>query len=364
MRPPELRRAMLAEVNDKVSLFGTRLSIRGAPFCQQDTEYLRCAHAAAWMCHYPAALNRLTSRFVTAKIVEASPRVLSAERALPSKGMNLNQLQAVFDALGQPALFYGFEKMPVVRGVENPEPEEDPQTGEKLPPGLWDTRVFSIVCRYLNSRFPVLIGTTDHAFVIVGWYRDTEDEIRFIANDDQRGPYELIASPFTDERRPWRSIMVPLPPRVLLSGEMAENAAYVYFLAYGTPTDAPVEWRTLAENVSKKTVSLRAFLRSGNEYKQDLETREVDPAMFELLRLARFPHFVWVVEVHDRERRANREPCVIAEAIFDSTSSDLLPRLDALALPGRATTFPPDGGKPVRVDMAKRPWYSGLDIVS
>src|SRR4051794_14627268 len=42
--PPATDGAMLTLVEDEVSLFGTRLTIRAAPLCQQDTEFLRCAH--------------------------------------------------------------------------------------------------------------------------------------------------------------------------------------------------------------------------------------------------------------------------------------------------------------------------------
>jgi hypothetical protein len=52
------REAALTTATDRVTLFGNRLAIRAAPFCQQDTELLRCAHAAAWVCHYLAARPR------------------------------------------------------------------------------------------------------------------------------------------------------------------------------------------------------------------------------------------------------------------------------------------------------------------
>ena len=52
--PPQIsnKGATLATIVDRVSFFGTELHVRGAPFCQQDGEFVRCAHAAAWICHY------------------------------------------------------------------------------------------------------------------------------------------------------------------------------------------------------------------------------------------------------------------------------------------------------------------------
>jgi hypothetical protein len=235
--PRVLRNATLAVARDEVTLFGNRLEVEAAPFCQQDGEYIRCAHAAAWMCHYSAVRRGLVPRQTTAGFVEATPTMLSAERALPSKGMSLHQLQAVFGAFNQPALFYGLGKMPRVAGVDDPEPKFD-ESGRQLAAGKWDTRIFSVVCRYLNSGYPVFVATEVHGFAIIGWYREG-DWIRFVVNDDQRGPYGLIELPFSDERGTWQAIMVPLPPRVLLSGEAAENKAHYTFRALGSAPNAP-----------------------------------------------------------------------------------------------------------------------------
>ena len=210
--PPELDDATLTLITDEVSFFGNPLSVDGVPFCEQDSEFLRCAHAAAWICHYTAALRGHVGRRRTAEIVELSPTALSPERALPSQGLNHNQLQVVFGALEQPALLYGLSHLPRVVGVRDPASPDDEDDVEELetPAGYWDDRMISIICRYLNSGFPVLIGAEDHAFVLVGWRRDDEDQVQFIACDDRVGPYEVIPSPFEHYKTPWDSIMVPL----------------------------------------------------------------------------------------------------------------------------------------------------------
>jgi hypothetical protein len=354
--PPAFDGATLALAHDEVTLFGNRLTVDAAPFCQQDGEFLRCAHAAAWMCHYAAARQSLVARQRSATLVEATPTILSEERALPSKGLTFLQLQAVFGAFGQPALFYGLRKMPQVPGVAEPEAVEG------AAPGTWDTRIFSIVCRYLNSGFPVLIGTEDHAFVIVGWFRDGE-WIRFVVNDDQRGPYQVIDSPFTDERGIWQAIMVPLPPSVLLSGETAEGRAHYILRALGTHENAHPAWKDLASRVIAKDVSLRTVLRDASDYKLGLTDRDIDPGVVRLLRLARLPHYVWIVEAHDRAARAAGEPSVVAEVIFDSTSSDHCPRHDVLLMPTLALTYPPDGGAVQWVKTADARWRSSLGSI-
>lgn len=362
--PPQLREATLATITDEVSFFGNRLRVEGVPFLEQDGEFLRCAHAAIWGCHYSAHRRELVGRRLTAELVELAPRVLSADRALPSPGMTLEQIQAVFDATGQPALLYMLNKLPTVPGVEDPEPVRDPG-GKVLPPGLWDTRIFSVICRYLNSGFPVMVINAGHGFNLVGWYR-RNSQIRFVACDDQRGPYEVISSPFTDVRAPWLAIMVPLPPKVYLSGEMAEAWGHETLRVFGLPP-APPEWQKLQEalGTTPKGISLRTFLRNTRDYKSGLSAQGRDEDVVRGLRLARLPHYVWVVEAHDRHLRKRKLPSVIAEVVFDPNSSDHVhrePRRDSLSMPGLTVVTPPDEGKPVPIPDSGRPWRSHLEL--
>lgn len=357
--PPRLSRATLAVATDHVSLYGAPLAVTGFPFCQQDAEYLRCAHVAAWMCHYYAYLRGLTGRRITAELVQTvPPAVDQPERALPSPGLTLNQIQALFGATGQPALFYGASKMPEVEGVDNPIPRRDAK-GRILAPGLWDTRIFSVVCRYLNAGFPVLIGTEDHAIVAIGWYRE-RGRIRFVISDDQWGPYQVIPSPFTYAKGPWWSFMVPLPPKTYLSGEMAESTAHLLIRAYGAIQGAPAAWADLAQKLTTRDVSLRTFLRSNVDYKSAVARQGRGDEVTRILRLARLPHWIWVVEAHNRALRDRNRRSVLAEFLFDSTSWDKRPRLDALSLPALTTVYPPDNGRIERVAGPTRPWASHL----
>jgi len=286
-----------------------------------------------------------------------SPTTLSYERPLPSPGLTVNQLQAVFAATGQPALFYGLSQMPRVRGVKDPAPTFLPGGKVMRHPGYWDTRLFSVLCRYLNSGFPVLVATLDHAFVIVGWFREGR-RIRFVACDDQWGPYETITSPFTDRRAPWNAFMVPLPPKVYLSGEQAENVAFVYVQALQNLPGAPPSWGELAASLAAGDVSLRTFLRSNLQYKAVVSKQGRGESAVRLLRLARMPHWVWVVEAQVSADRVAGRPSVAAEIVFDSTSSDQRPALVALSFPGLSRTFPTDDGSPQNVSGAAAPWRS------
>lgn len=356
--PPELEGATLTLIKDRVSLFGNELTVEGVPFCQQDAEYLRCAHVAAWICHYVAHRRNLTGRRSTAEIVEMSPTMLSPERALPSKGMTLNQLQAVFGALNQPAMFYGLSNMPRVPGVPDPEPELDADD-RPLPAGFWDKRLITVICRYLNSRFPVLIGAGDHAFVLVGWFRGEGGEVRFIACDDQVGPYEVIEDAFSHYKAPWDSIMVPLPPRVFLSGESAEGRAHRIFRSIASQAAGLEE---VADRLVNGEIVLRTMLRTGSSFKTDVAKQTSSDEILRELRYARLPHWVWVVEAHQKSLCEKREACVLAAAVFDSTSYDLAPPLDALSMPEIVAVYPPDGAKPVIGIGSPDPWRSLLPV--
>jgi hypothetical protein len=353
--PPRLANATMTAIEETVSLFGNDLEVRGVPFCEQDAEYLRCAHAAAWVCHYIAVRRGLIGRRSTADLVELTPNVLSSERALPSKGLTLHQLQAVFGALGQPAIHYGFSSLPDVQGVDTPEPPETPD-GRELAPGFWDTRCISIICRYLNSGFPVLVAGDCHAWVLVGWKRDDDGAVVFVACDDQIGPYEEIRDPFGHYRAPWHSIMVPLPPKVFLPAETAENHAHMLLRSIWSSNP---ELRPLASGLASGEVQLRTYLRNVRTVKRDIAEQTSSDEVLRGLRMLPLPHFVWVVEAH-RTEACHTASCVASAVLYDSTSSDHAPRYAAIAIPGAVALFPPDPGTGRALPAGDDPWRSLL----
>lgn len=354
--PPRLDGATLTLIDEKVSLFGNDLSVSGVPFCEQDGEYLRCAHAAAWICHYVAVRRELVGRTSTSDLVNLTPNALSAERALPSKGMQLTQLQAVFGALGQPALLYGFSSLPDVNGVVPATPTVDPTTGQALAPGHWDKRCISIICRYLNSHFPVLVAGKNHAWVLVGWKRAANGDITFIACDDQIGPYEEIESPFGHYRAPWHSIMVPLPPKVFLTGETAENDA---FRTLRGVWSASTVAKPLADALQGGQIQLRTHLKNVRALKREIAQQTSSAEALRAIRFARLPHFVWVVEAHLRSKCENAD-CVVATVLYDATSSDHEPRRAAMAVLGAVAIYNPDGQPAQVVRGSTSPWQSML----
>jgi hypothetical protein len=358
LRPPtellELNPTLITS-SDTVSVFGTPLTTTGAPFCTQDGEYLRCAHAAIWVCQQIARRKDLTGPQATADLVSYAPPELQQDRALPSLGLNDEQIQAIFTNIGIPALSYPVDAIPLVLGVDQP-PERPlgPDSSLHRKKAERDKAVVTLCCRYLRSGFPVLIATEWHIFVIVGFFEYDPGgyrHIRFIACDDQVGPYEIV-NPFRYDRKRgrWETIIVPLPPRAWLTGEGAENDAYDRLTAH---SDLPLsEWAEPGQGLETGHIQLHTQLLRGRNYKHALPQQSRAPEVVKALRLAHLSRYVWVVEAHDETKRRAGEPSVVAELIYDYTSSELpRPRCLAISYQGATTIFPPEGGTPRRIPV-------------
>ena len=344
--PDDLRDARLCVITDRVNVFGADLEIEGVPFCQQDGELLRCAHAAAWTCQYIAHLRGIAPRTLTADIAALPPPEMSPYRVLPSSGLRIEQMQTLFRDLGMPAILYDAKDLPEVPGQKNDE-----------------ERMQAVLCKYLTSGFPIVILTEDdHAFTLVGWHQGAEG-IEFIACDDQVGPYGGVT--YTPDKSKWSGIMVPVPPKLFLSGEAAEMWAYSTFQievdeAQEGQVDPAPEATRIVEGLNEKDrpVSVRSHLVLAREYKAMLADRGLDEPAIRLLRLASLPKWVWVVEFQERSQRVDGKACVFAEVVLDSTSSDELPEINATVMQGGAfvrthVTDPRSPGAPGEPEMCR-----------
>ena len=111
-------------------------------------------------------------------------------RPIPSPGLRPRQLTDAAIAVGLPPYIYELDSANV------PDPE-------------------ATICRYLNSRLPVIIVTSDHAFVLVGYERVKrkvgDHIIRFFRQDDEIGTLQPVDrwerdAPYGD----WLKAIVPL----------------------------------------------------------------------------------------------------------------------------------------------------------
>ncbi len=356
--PPDLAGSVHALVDDRVSLFGQDLLVSAVPFAQQDTQFGRCAHVAAWICHYTAFLRGDVPRRAMADFSLLADANVAEGRPLPSQGLTGLQLSNLLRELGLPPILYRLGAIPG-SGREPPVPAHGPDDD----PGTWDTRVVAVICRFLNSRYPVLIGNRDHAFVLVGYRRETKGGtpwIGFVRHDDQRGPYLLVddilhdVDPATGYRyTPWQLVLAPVPAKLWLLPEAAERVGSNLLECYGQLEGA----KTFDALAAVGRLTFRTFAIASSAFKQAAGLRGLDPNAVRELRLARMSRMVWVVEAIDRDLRAAGQPCVLGEAVFDCTSSDHSPNILALRVPGALLIKQTDG-------TIRSPLLSTVDAVS
>lgn len=357
--PPEYTDAVRVLAPDHVNLFGQRLDVVGAPFSQQDTRLGVCAHSSAWMCHEAAALNGYVHSRRTAEFAIGTDASLYPGRELPSDGLTVEQLSDIFRKFGLPPMFY------MVGNLPHPGLPWQPSPPTPVPdelPGTWDTRIVPTVCRHLNGGFPVLICTFDHAFVIVGWYRDpTTNKVVLIRNDDQQGPYLPVLDPLDDklthpvtgqvrEYGPWRAFHVPVPDKAWLLPESAERRGGQYLLDASVNykpqlTQRGINVNSLQDLVNSNQLSIRTYITASTKWKAKLSDRGFDQPSTAAYRLARMPKFVVVVEAIDRSLRTAGTPSVVAEVLLDATSSDIYPDIVAARIHGILTVQRTDGTK-------------------
>ncbi len=333
--PPTLKQAIHTAVRDEVNFFGQRIEVTGVPFAQQDTQFGRCAHVAVWICHYTAVLRGDVSRRPMADFSLFADASVAEGRPLPSQGLTGLQLSNLMREFGLPPIVYRMGFLPG-SGQEPPVPLHDPQDD----PGTWDTRAIAVLCRFLNSGYPVLVGTHEHAFVIIGYRREMRDAspwIGFVRHDDQRGPYLEVDNilndidPATgDHHSPWQLLLAPVPDKLWLLPEAAERTGRELLLRY----DALAGSGTFARLQRSDRLTFRTTAMTSSQYKERAGARGLDDESARELRLARLSRLIWVVETVDRAARSVGTPSVVGEVVFDSTSSDVSPNVHAIRVPG------------------------------
>lgn len=367
--PPGLTEAVRTSVKETVHFFGAPLTVSGVPFVQQDTQLGRCAHAAAWVCHYTAARRGEVARRPMADFSLSAEPGLGWGRPLPSEGLTVQQLLELLRIFDLPPAFYSVDSLDYDLPWGQPAPT---WPGKPTPehPGYWDTRLISVCCRYLNSGFPVLVGTADHAFTLCGYEREPRkgqpDWIRFIRHDDQRGPYLPVDDVFSDidkasgyQYTPWDSIIVPLPDKLWLPPEPVEYAASEFLESFATLVEPHIpDAGRIRKMIKEKDLSLHTYARTANAFKAQID-RGLDPTIQREYRLARFSRYIWVVEAVSRKLRKAGKDCVLGEIIFDATSSETSPRPLAMHVPGVALVERTEGPARFPIRCSPDPYRTG-----
>ena len=359
---------------ETVELFGIDYDFQGVPYCGQEAWHLQCGHAVAWTCLYAAYLLGRAPRTTLRDAVEAGADArVDPQRAISSTGTNLFQLQHIFTDRGMPALAYKLSDL-----VDDPRLKLEHVRREELDGQR--RAIFGVVCSYLNSGFPVVATTEDHAVTIIGWRHATLGEGVELLYSDSHDPFAVLA-PDAAQITEWDYLMIPLPPNVVLSGEGAQAAAYEIVdrleqHVRESLAEMATELQGVATEIQRRfhdgEFSLRMELKRRQQYKRavlaEIGTR--GEAIAAELGVLRLPEWIWVAEFQDRSSREEGTNPVIAELLFDTTSPDESPHVCAVSLGSYAwTNWPYDPrsmqAKPVRAesDSASKPhmWSSQIN---
>ncbi len=298
---PELKgtRAILCLAKDRVSLLGSDLEVTGMPFYSQDYQLNRCGQAAMMSTSYYWYKVFGESRLLPGEIASSVASASEMGRLVPSPGVTVHQLADTATAMGLPPIVY-----PTAKTVG-----QDPR---------------AVICRYLNSRYPVTVFTRTHAFVLVGYRRelhaDGSHSLQFCRHDDVRGPYQWVEFQLDEIYGSWAYLIVPLPPKVYLSGEAAEIIGEAKLKdQLGNSSNSRDKALYEALEVDESHLSFRSAVVSSNSFKRTAVDRGLPPEIAAAYQFMPMSRYVWIVELTNRDLRDADKPCVLAEVVIDAT---------------------------------------------
>jgi hypothetical protein len=202
-----------------------------------------------------------------------------------------------------------------------------------------------IARRYLDSAIPVIVATSSHTFVIVGFIPSLDRApTKFICQDDETGPYQVRTMPAVGSEDEWRCLIVPLPGEIYVPCERAELVGKARIdqdlsdVANGAQSMAKNIAVDILDHMRKKERRrpygyVTSAIRS-NEFKATLESRGYSADVARSYMRLPMSKWVWVVELVHRERFSRGEPAVVAEAIIDCTDHSRDMHVLAWRVPG------------------------------
>jgi hypothetical protein len=316
--PPELAPHVSCICPSTVRPDGERLRVFGFPFMEQDSQYGVCAHVSVWMVALYHHLLHGTARRDMSEIAVGAASAVTPARIATSGGLTPSQLAQALYEVGLPPILYDIATLKS------------------------STQVAETVCRYLNSRLPVILATGGHATVLIGYGRDREGRLFYVRSDESEGPYLKIYDQ-DDPLGAWKFLLVPKPGRIHLAGEFAEREARRIFRGLLKQNANERLRRRLPDRLR-----LRSYLTQAGNYKLRARERGVSAELHSLHRYLPTPVWVWVVELQDPHLTSHSSECVLGEIVIDATSEprDTNPLFGYLA--GFAYTWQDGRERPVQ----------------
>lgn len=332
--PPELDAAVRCDSTEQIDLFGHPLTITAMPFISQDTQFMRCAHAAIWMVLTHARHFHGLRRVLPGDIYDAGRNAQANGRQLPNDGLSPTQLIASLDRLG---LSPSKKALPITKDAEA---------------GAGPLRLYTIMRRYVNSSLPPVVISDRHAWVVVAYDSSPsggDEALTLWRHDDTMGPYIKVDDPWeeaSDKHRPWRTAYLPLLPKAWMDAERAAAYSRDWIHSFLTTEFAQGTTLQLAHDREEETdrATFRTYLTTSTRFKQALAARNVPTPLVKAYRFAPMSRLIWVVEIVDRGRRRTGQPDVIGEIILDATLTQHEPVSDphaALAIHVDSIAFIP-----------------------
>jgi Papain-like cysteine protease AvrRpt2 len=346
--PREIAEHVSCLTTGSATPWGYRHRITGFPFISQDSQFGSCAHAAIWMIGLYFHLRFGRPRYHLSDLARSARVHQDVHPSIPSGGLTPRQISAVLHDL---------EMTPVIYPLDVMLPDH-PET---------------IACRYLNSGLPVMVLAEGeefgHAKVLIGYGRD-EKGLFFIHHDDQTGPYQVtrrlgpgVGGPRTARRRwhwsrrtrrraraeetpppvptrapgTWHALVVPMPGRIYLSGEAAEKWGRLIF---EETIEKNEHLGALAGGLESGRLRLRCYVTQASDYKRALRFREAHEDVVTWHTGIFTSHWMWVVEIQDRDAAEAGRRCVLGELAIDATSDENWVNFLFGNLPGLTMAWP------------------------
>jgi hypothetical protein len=317
--PEDFEPFVTCRAKQDILVYGHRFQVDGFPFMSQDGEYGRCAHAAVWsIARFQHALHK-TGRHSIGAIVAATGTNQLPDRTVMSGGLTAAEVRQALEALGLPVLTY------------------HPQRPLK------GTTFVEVMCRYLDSGFPVAVNTPNHMTVLVGYGVEADGSIRWIRCDDNFGPYGVVPKydPTKDEDpklKRWHVALVALPGRIHVPAENAQIAAERIFKRELGAAGGP---KHLRERWEAGEIKVRTYAVKPADLKEQLlnSTAHVKE-IADFYRSIPMPIWAWISEFSDINEK---EGGVLGTVMIDATSSKHGPEAVVADIDGWGVYFDPEG---------------------
>lgn len=305
--------------------------IEGFPHSSQDTETITCAETTIWALMEYFSNKYADYRPVLPSLIIETLNKVSAERQIPSRGLNIQQISFAIKEFGFGTRIYSkdqfledFEKLlscyiesgiPILIALKNSEPA----TKAHAMLCVGHTRVNDQMINDLTEEHysdPSIEEKIKSKNLKFFDYDSIEKEFIFI--DDNRPPFQRAhlrqpASYYRDadwERCKITHFIVPLYPKIYLEAYEAKNFAIRYFLGGLLPVN------------NNSEVFIRFYLTSSRSYKNDIALNPTiqDDLKVIILETA-MPKFVWIAEISSKGDIKNGE--ALGLIIIDATEAKL-----------------------------------------